>query len=108
MDCSFGNEDGIKKTYPISQTDSSRYIAAPTISSLTLVSNWDNDAEESLKCAVDKLVAINPILTGHLVKDNDKNQLKVVSETHSNFFSVINGPENFFSFKYPIYVHENV
>ena len=95
MDFPLETEEVVTKTYQISEIDSNRYIAAPTISSLTLVSNWDELAEASLKDAVYKVVNLNPILTGSLVKDAEKNKLTVVSQTHSSFFNVIDGPKSF-------------
>ena len=79
--------------FDISDIDANRYSASPAITSLTLVSNWCKVAEASMKVAVEKLVELNPILTGRLIKDPNTNKLQVLSAEHSSFFNVINGPE---------------
>ena len=83
-----------RELFDISDIDANRYSASPAITSLTLLSNWDEIAEESMKNAVDKLLEINPILTGRLMKDENTNKLQVLSGEHSNFFNVIKGPDN--------------
>ena len=89
------NEEVVRQTFEISDTDSNRYLAAPTITSLTLVSNWSSAAEESLKHAVNKLVELNPILTGKLIQNPKGINIQVVSGEHFDLFDVIDGPSSF-------------
>ena len=85
----------LNQIFRITQTDADRWIAAPAIVSLTLVRNWSNEALVALKKAIDKLLELNPILTGRLVRNPATNELTVECGKHSNFFNVIQGPSDF-------------
>ena len=88
------NEEIKNELFDISDIDANRYSASPAITSFTLVSNWNKTVEDAMKNAVDKLIRINPILTGRLIKDRNNNKLQVLSLQHSSFFNVIKGPDN--------------
>ena len=79
--------------FPLSDS-AEMFLGLSATSTFTLLSNWNEKAEESLKESVKKVTEINPILTGKLIKDSDTNELKVISGQHSEFFHVIEGPSN--------------
>ena len=81
------------RTFKISPTDFERFCVAPAVTSLSLVSNWDKTAEIALKKAVTKVVELNPILSGRLVK-NDTDAIVEIG-AHTEFFDVIPGPDDF-------------
>ena len=70
------------------------FLGLSATSTFTLLSNWNEKAEEIIKESVKKVTEINPILTRKLIKDSDTNEFKVVSGQHSEFFQLIDGPSN--------------
>ena len=70
------------------------FLGLSATSTFTLLSNWNEKAEEIIKESVKKVTEINPILTGKLIKDSDTNEFKVISGQHTEFFHEIEGPSN--------------
>ena len=79
--------------FPLSDS-AEMFLGLSATSTFTLLSNWNEKAEEIIKESVKKVTEINPILTGKLIKDSDTNEFKVVSGQHSEFFQLIDGPSN--------------
>ena len=79
--------------FPLSDS-AEMFLGLSAISTFTLLSNWNEKAEEILKESVKKVTEINPILTGKLIKDSATNEFKVISGQHSEFFHEIDAPSN--------------
>jgi len=70
---------------------------APAVAGVSLVQGWTDDATQAFVRAVNRLVRENPILTGHVYK-NEKNELWIQSGTflpgHHDFVRIFDAPES--------------
>jgi hypothetical protein len=68
-------------------------LRSPTIAGMTLMKGWTSSSTENLKRSVQKLVQLNPILTGNVYLD-DHSKLRIHSGTFSEFFKIVHPPPN--------------
>jgi hypothetical protein len=68
-------------------------LRSPAIAGMTLMKGWTPLSTENLKRSIQKLVELNPILTGHVYLD-ERSKLRIQSGTFSEFLKIVDPPPN--------------